>query len=307
MSTGQFPGGKPGISLDDVRLLFLTCCLPLTAAVGCGGNAFSAGSGGDGGTTGVEAGSDGQGSEAGPPQDAGSTSWCGTRTERFCEDFDEYRSVNDFLGSSKWTTFQQSMGAFHLDTQNALSPPNALHVTGSDHAQVLAVKTSDTLPSPVQTLTLAFDLRVNAPPPNVGFLSLAGLAAFSFGDTIDRDVVALAVANGTPPVLQAAWLASADAGASDAGTYAIANLTGPFPQSDSWSARYSLVIDYSHGGGGCLQIYAGTASQLAQCLQLPDSFGSPKSVSIAIGDYSALLGNTGLVDVEFDNVTFDAR
>jgi hypothetical protein len=299
MSTGLFPGGKPGINREMARLLSLTCCSALTVAAGCGGNAFSAGSGG-------EAGSDAQGSEAGPPQDAGSTSWCRTRTERFCEDFDEYGSVNDFLGSSKWTTFQQTMGAFHLDSQNALSPPNALHVTGSDHAQVLAEKTFAPLPDPLQTLTLSFDLRVNSPVPSIGFLSLAGLAAFSFGDSIDHDVVALAVANGTPPVLQAAWLASADGGAPDAGTYAIASLTGQFPQADSWSARYSLVIDYSHGGGGCLQIYAGTTAQLSTCLQLPDSFGSPKSVSIAIGDYSALFGNTGLVDVEFDNVTFDA-
>ena len=30
-------------------------------------------------------------------------------------------------------------------------------------------------------------------------------------------------------------------------------------------------------------------------------------VSIAIGDYTALLGNTGTVDIEFDNVTFDAQ
>lgn len=83
--------------------------------------------------------------------------------------------------------------------------------------------------------------------------------------------------------------------------------SGPFPQSDSWSARYSLVIDYSQHPGGCLQIYAGTTTQLTQCLPLPPSFGSAKTVSIAIGDYAALLGNTSLVDIEFDNVTFDAR
>jgi hypothetical protein len=284
-----------------------TCVLSLTACVwtlaGCGGNAFT---GGDGGTMGAEAG--GQGSDAGPPQDAQSTSFCKGRVERFCEDFDEYGTVNDFLGSAKWTTFQQTMGAFHLDTQNALSPPNALHVTGSDHAQVLAVKTFDGLPTPLQSIALAFDLRVNAPPPNVGILSLAGLAAFSFGSSVEQDVVALAFANGTPPVLQAAWLASADAGAPDAGNYAIASLTGPFPQSDSWSARYSLVIDYTpQHTGGCLQIYAGTTSQLAQCLPLPPSFATAKTVSIAMGDYAALLANTGLVDIEFDNVTFDAR
>jgi hypothetical protein len=301
MTNGPFPGEKPGISLDGVRLLSLTCCLALTLAAGCGGNAFTAGNG-DGGTT-----SDGPGTDAGPPQDAQSTSFCKGRVERFCEDFDEYGTVNDFLGSSKWTTFQQSMGAFHLDTQNALSPPNALHVTGSDHAQVLAVKAFDALPNPLQAITLAFDLRVNSPPPNVGILSLAGVAAFSFGSSVDQDVVALAVANGTPPKLQAAWLASADAGAPDAGNYAIADLTGPFPQSDTWSARYSLVIDYAHNPGGCLQIYAGTTAQLAQCLQLPPSFANAKSVSIAVGDYSALLANTGLVDIEFDNVTFDAR
>lgn len=288
-----------------------TCILSLTACAwtlaGCGGSAFTSGGGGGGGTVGTEAGADGQGAEAGPPQDAGSTSWCKGRTERFCEDFDDYATVNDFLGSSKWTTFQQSMGAFHLDTQNALSPPNALHVTGSDHAQVLAVRTFDGLPDPLQSITLAFDLRVNSPLPNVGVLSLAGLAALSFGSSIEQDVVALAVGNGTPPVLQAAWLSSADGGASDAGTYAIANLTGAFPQPDSWSARYSLVIDYSHGGGGCLQIYAGSTAQLAQCLQLPQSFAGAKSVSIAIGDYATLFASTGLVDIEFDDVTFDAR
>jgi len=288
-----------------------TCILSLTACVwtlaACGGNAFTSGNGGDGGTTGAEAGGDGQGSDAGSPQDAQSTSFCKGRVEMFCEDFDEYGTVNDFLGSSKWTTFQQSMGAFHLDTQNALSPPNALHVTGGDHAQVLAVKTFGGLPSPLQTLTLAFDLRVNAPPPKVGFLSLGGLAAFSFGSSIEQDVVALAVGNGTPPVLQAAWLASADAGAPDGGSYAISSFTGPFPQSDSWSARYSLVIDYTQHPGGCVQMYAGTTAQLAQCLPLPPSFGSAKTVSIAIGDYAALFGITGLVDIEFDNVTFDAR
>jgi hypothetical protein len=288
-----------------------TCILSLTACVwtlaACGGSAFTSGNGGDGGTTGVEAGGDGQGSDAGPPQDAQSTSFCAGRPERFCEDFDEYGTVNDFLGSSKWTTFQQTMGAFHLDTQNALSPPNALRVTGSNHAQVLAVKAFDSLPSPLKTLTLAFDLRVNAPPPNVGILSLAGLAAFSFGSSIEQDVVGLVIANGTPPVLQAAWLTSADAGAPDAGTYAISSLTGPFPQSDSWSARYSLVIDYTQHPGGCLQMYAGTTAQLAQCLAMPQSFGNARTVSIAIGDYAALLGNVGLVDIEFDNVTFDAR
>jgi hypothetical protein len=282
----------------------LTACAWTLAPVACGGNAFTAGNGGDGGTTGVEAGQDGQGSEAGPPQDAESTSFCHGRLERFCEDFDEYATVNDFLGSSKWTTFQQTMGAFHLDTQNALSPPNALHVTGSDHAQVIAVKAFDALPNPLHTMTLAFDLRVNSPVPNVGILSLAGLAAISFGSSIDQDVVAFAVA-GTPPVLEAAWLASADAGATDAGNYGMGNFSGPFPQSDSWTARYSLVIDYTKTAGGCLQVYAGTTAELAQCLPLPASFGTAKTVSIAIGDYTALLGNTGTVDVEFDNVTFD--
>jgi hypothetical protein len=286
-----------------------TCILSLAACVwtlaGCGGSAFTAGSGGDGGKISVEAGSDAQGSDASPPQDAGSTSFCKNRPERFCEDFDEYTTINDFLGSSKWTTFQQTMGAFHLDTQNALSPPNALHVTGSDHAEVLAAKAFDDLPSPLQTLTLAFDLRVNSPPPDVKLLSLAGVAAFSFGSSIEDDVVGLVVGNGTPPVLQAAWLVNADASAA-ANNYAIGTLTGPFPQSDSWSARYSLVIDYTQHPAGCLQVYAGATAQLAQCLLLPASFGSMKTVSIAIGDYAALLGDTGLVDIEFDNVTFDA-
>jgi hypothetical protein len=280
----------------------------------CGGSAFTAGTG-DGGTDassssgsgsgsgGSSSGGDGSGSSSGADgSSSGSpTHWCSSQTAFFCEDFDEESDVPPFLAS--WSSYAQTNGSFHFDKLGVPSPPNALDVFGSNNADVLVVKSFPALPSRPTQLRLAFELRINS-AGSVGALSAAGFAAIAYGPNISDGFAALAIGNG--PMLSAAWVAPGDAGASDAGAYAIENSTNPFPALNVWSGRYAIEIDYNTiDVTACAQVYQGPTALLAHCLVLPPSLSDPKVVSIALGDYSAGLGNTGSVDMAFDNVTFD--
>jgi|HubBroStandDraft_1064217.scaffolds.fasta_scaffold89069_1 hypothetical protein len=239
-------------------------------------------------------------SDAGSPGDAASASWCaGQLSHTFCEDFDEYASVNELFGA--WSSFQQTNGSFKFDSSNAPSPPNALEVIGANGAQVIVVKTFPVEKQP-STLRLEFDLRFNS-SGNVGFLSAVGLAAIAFGPSVSDGYAALVVGNG--PSLSGAWLDTTDAGTSDAGTFKIANATGTFPASGVWSARYAIEVDYTSSTSGCVQVFQGTTALLSPCLPLPPQLLHPSVVSISLGDYAAGFASTGSIDVEFDNVTFD--
>jgi hypothetical protein len=292
-----------------------------SAGASCGGTAFSSDSAGadgsaeggaaiESGSPGVEGGSDGtmstDSASAGDVVDAGTveaagTGFCATLrpSPTFCEDFDEYTNVTGVL--TAWPNFQQAGGAFHLDATNAFTPPNALQVTGTSGAQTILVKTF-AVPAAATLLRLEFELRFNS-SPSVGFLSALGIAAIAFGRTVNDGFAALAVGNG--PVLSAAWVDRADAGPSDAGTFKTSNASGAFPTIGVWAARYAIVVSYS-GGSGCEQIFQGP-TPISSCLPLPPDFTHPTEVAIIIGDYASGLNNTGNVDVEFDNVTFDIK
>jgi hypothetical protein len=302
-----------------MRRALLTCALSLTVAawtaagVACGGDAFQSGPG-DAGSHATEAGVEGgvlgdtgggPADSGGPPVEAGS-SWCSMQSPQplFCEDFDEYASVNGLLGSATWSTNEQSKGTFGFDTTNALSQPNALEVTGGDGAQVLLVKTFASSGAP-KRLRLDFDLRIDS-AGKISTFSAAGFAAIAFGNTIDDGYAAIAIGNG--PVLAAIWSLSTDAGASDAGAFMTANApSGTFPSAGVWAGRYGLEITFGAvtGAPGCIQVYQGPTPQLTPCLTLPSAITRPGAISIALGDVAGGLGFTGQVDMEFDNVTFD--
>jgi hypothetical protein len=240
------------------------------------------------------------GSVVDAPGDATGTGWCATHPgHTFCEDFDESPNVTAFLGT--WSTFQQTGGIFKFDTSGAPSAPNALEATGTNSAKVVVLKTFP-ISRTATKVRMDFDLRINS-SGSVGLLSAAGLAALAFGSSISDGFASIAIANG--PALSAAWAASADAGtAADAGTFKASNATGTFPATGVWAARYGIEVDYS-ASGGCVQIFEGPTPLLSSCLALPPTLAHPTVVSVVVGDYTAGFGNTGSIDVEFDDVTFD--
>jgi hypothetical protein len=252
----------------------------------------------------------------GPPLDAGS--FCAGRTELFCEDFDEYPDLAALLGAPTWPGFEHVNGSFQLDTSESPpppSPPNALDVQGDDGAQVLIVKTFGPRAVPKRA-ALTFDLRIND-PGTVGPLSAAGFAAIAVGDTLDAGYVAMAIASvGGAPVLTAVWSRSAGASGPDAGSFGVAasgnGTMGTFPAAGVWDGDYTLEMTFgvtaaNPAGGPCLQVYRAVAPLLAQCLPLPPQFAAPSVFSIALGDEAGGGARTGSIDIEFDNVLFDAK
>ncbi len=269
------------------------------AAAGCGGSQFQAGA--TDAAAPVEA-SQGEGGEAAAPVDAGA-SWCTGHTNTFCEDFDEYPSVTNLLGSPAWPSFEQSGGSFGFDSVNAPSPPNALEARGDDGAQVIIVKTFTGIAPTLARVAMTFDLRINSPGTS-GLLSAAGFAAIAFGTSISDGYVALAIADG--PTLAAFWADSTTANV-DGGTFKPALASGAFPSTGVWAGSYTLEIDYSVNPTGCVQVSSGPSRLLSPCLPLPPQFGHPTVLSIALGDVAGGVGRTGAVNVEFDNLTFDIR
>jgi hypothetical protein len=315
----------------------LTVAAWTAAAIGCGGNAFEAGAAGSDSGGAIEGASDGAStgdgeppSDSGAPQDARGSldsavapdsastfdssppmeaappTWCTGHTEVFCDDFDDYPSINALLGGTTWPSYVQNKGFFALDTTNAQSPPHALRAVGDAGAQVLVVHALPALTRAPTRMRLEFDLRVNG-AGNVGWLSAAGFAAIAFGSTIEDGYAGLAIGSG--PVLAAAWSVSSDAGPTDAGAYATASgPSGSFPSAGQWAGRYALEIDFdATTHAGCIQVYQGPTAVLSPCLPVPPQVTAPSTISSALGDEAAGLGNTGTVDLEFDNVTFDVR
>jgi hypothetical protein len=239
-------------------------------------------------------------SDAGSEPDGDGGSWCGANPgHRFCEDFDGYQTVAGLLGS--WSSFEQSGGSFKLDPSTPLSPPYALEAIGANSAKVMVLETLPVSPA-ATVLRLELDLRVNS-SGNVGLLTGLGIVAIAFGPSIDYGYAAIGIAGG--PKLTGAWAGRADGGA-DAGTFQSATASGTFPAPGTWAARYALEIDTS-STGGCVQVYEGPTALLSPCLALPADLLRPSVVSVVLGDYTVGLGNTGSIDVDFDNVTFDVR
>ena len=305
MTTDRLPGGKPGLILYTMHDLVRACGLSLTAAAltavaGCGGGSFSSAPS-DGGTEGgageasADTGADGAVGDA-------SSHWCAGRPERFCEDFDEETDITAFL--STWTTNQQTNGSFSFDTTSTVpSPPNALHVSGTSGAEVTVAKALS-LPPAEKKVSLSFELRINQ-SENITGLSAAGFAAILYGKDLTGGYVALAIGNG--PMLEAVGASPTDAGAGSAIPAVEGANSGTFPAPAVWAGRYTLEIDYTMMPP-CAQVYDGTgAALLSKCMALPASLDSPGTFAIVLGDYSGGVDtNTGTVDLEFDNVTFDA-
>jgi hypothetical protein len=274
-------------------------------AGGCGGAAFTSGGDASAGPT-VEAGIEAaaEAGDAAPSVEAGEP-WCASLMTKptFCEDFDEYTSVTTMLGSNTWPVFSQSNGSFQFDTVNAPSPPNALEANGADDsANVLIVHTFTGFASPMN-LRLSFDLRINS-GGMPGLLSVAGIAAIAFGTSINNGYVALAIGDG--PSLDAFWVQSTG-NVLDGGVSKPAPLSGSFPAPGVWVGTYIVEVSYATTPTGCLQIYNGEAPQMGTCLVLPPEFADPKVLSIALGDVAGGGAHTGMINVEFDNVTFDIK
>jgi len=274
-----------------VRRLSLTSCLALTVAAGCGGPEFQAGG------SASDAGND----MATAPADGGS--WCSSRTALFCEDFDEYATINDLYASSKWSSHTETSGSLKLTTSSSPpSPPNALEVLGGNNADVLLVKTFQPLASTAKHARLEFDLRIDN-PGSPGVLVASGFAAIGFGAGIDDGYVALVITNG--PQLSMGWGTGADAGLRpDAGTSGLSHVM-TFPAAGRWADRFAIDIDYTQS---CVQVFDGNSPQLAACVPLPAELLARRTLSVVLGNYVVGLGSVGpLIDLEFDDVTFDTQ
>ena len=290
--------------------LLLACGASLATiagvAAGCGGNSFTAGSAvADAAVEAapIEAGAEAEAGGAAPPVDSGPP-WCTGHTETFCEDFDEYPSITNLLGSNTWPVYDQQAGSFTFDTVNAPSPPNALHVAGDDGAEVIIVKSFPALTKVPTKVVLTFDLRINS-PGTPGLLSAAGLAAIAFGNSINDGYVAMAIGDG--PTLSALWVQSTTTMPMDAGAFKAAPVTGAFPSTGIWAASFVVEVDYSPPMPPCLLVYQGVPPQPSSCVPLPPEFANPTVLSIVLGDVAGGAGHTGSVDLEFDNVTFNIR
>lgn len=275
----------------------VACLLSSSSIITACGSAFSAGPG-DGGTV-----SDAPTADAGD----GGGDWCALHAAglAYCEDFDSYSDVTGFLG--KETTFSQDGATFSFDHAGVPSPPNALQLvtTSTTNVNALVIEAMPKPPAAPTLQRLEFDLRIDA-ASSVGALSTAAFAAILFGDSIGNGAVGLAFGNG--PTLSAVYLEPPDAGTPGFGTQ---NSTGAFPTQGQWDGRFAIEIDYGTTSGGgrnaCAQLYISNVAQLNPCMSLPASLTHPTSNAIAIGVYSAGLGNTGNVGVRFDNVTFNQQ
>jgi len=239
-------------------------------------------------------------------------------TYDFCEDFDHFSNVTQFLSS--WTTFSQTGGTFSFDTSNVPSPPNALAVatTSTTGVRTLVIHAMPAAGAgPIGKQRLEFDFLVDD-ASNIGVASVGAVAAILFGNDITGGAVALAFGNGvaTTSTVDAIFLGPQPA---DGGlpAYGSASAPPPFPTLGQWDGRFAIEIDYPGPDGGstgtampCAQLYIGGIAQLTPCLTLPPSLAHPPtSTSIALGVYSGGLlgGNTGNIGVAYDNVTYVAQ
>jgi hypothetical protein len=268
----------------------------LTLVAGCGGNAFQSGGGSpsDAGTDAI--------TDAAPTDAADGGSWCSSRTTLFCEDFDEYGTINDLYGSGKWSNHSETSGSFRLTSSTSPpSPPNSLEVIGGDGADVLLVKTFNPLAASAKHARLEFDLRIDT-PGSPGPLVAAGFAAISFGVGINDGYVALVIGDG--PQLAMAWGTANDAGLrGDAGTSGITHVM-TFPAAGRWADRFAIDIDYTQS---CVQVFDIMSPQLGSCVPLPAELLARRTLSIVLGDYVVGFGSVGQIDLEFDDVTFNAQ
>jgi hypothetical protein len=280
---------------------------PLVAAAlapACGGSAFQTGGAtADAGTLEAAA------TDTGAPIEAGAeagTSYCATTPmpHTFCEDFDEYPSVQALVGgTATWSPVFTMNGSFQFDTVMPPSAPNALEAVGDDAAQVILVK-SFARTGALKNARLAFDLRIDSPGAP-GLLSAAGFAAIAFGSSLDAGYVAVAIVDG--PQLAVLAVPGTSTGAPlDAGLPKPA-LAGSLPALGQWAGTYTIEVDYSVTPAGCAQLYAGAKPLLDPCMALPSSFVDPKVVSVAVGDVAGGAGKTGSIAVEFDDLTFDLK
>jgi hypothetical protein len=265
--------------------------------------------------SGTDAGADATGDGPVGPSEAGpGPSYCATHlgTYDFCEDFDKFPNVAQFLTS--WTTYSSTGGTFSFDTANVPSPPNALGVvtTSTSNVRTLAIHVMPPAgPVPVAKQRLEFDFLVSA-ASNIQAFSAGVVAAILFGGDITGGAVGLAFGNGsgTSATLAAVYQGPAvDAGLPAFGS---SNAPPPFPNLDQWDGRFAIEITYpgpdagaTTGATACAQIYVGNIAQLNPCLALPTSLSHPAATtSIALGVYSGGVGNTGTIGVGFDDVTF---
>lgn len=232
----------------------------------------------------------------------GGASWCSSKTTLFCEDFDEYRTIDDLYSSSNWSSHGEVNGSFRITSSTSPpSPPNSLEAIGGDGAAVLLVKTLGPIAASTKHARLEFDLRIDN-PGSPGLFVASGFAAIGFGAGIDDGYVALAIGDG--PQLEMAWGISGDAGLRvDAGTAGLEHIM-TFPATSRWADRFAIDIDYTQS---CVQIFDGMSPQLASCEPIPQELLARRTLSVVLGDYVVGLGNVGQVDLEFDDVTFDAQ
>jgi hypothetical protein len=253
----------------------------------------------------------------GPIGDGGPVlSYCAQHvgTYDFCEDFDKFPNVTEFLGS--WTTFSSTGGTFTFDQSNVPSPPNALGIatTSTTGVRALVVRAMPAALAPVAKQRLEFDFLVND-ASNIGFASAGAVAAILFGGDVNGGAVALAFGNGTGSTATVSAIYQGPLPDAGIPLFGSANAPPPFPPLGQWDGRFAIEIDYpspdagtTTGATACVQLYIGGIAQLTPCLTLPSALSRPAAMtSIALGVYSGGAQDTGDIGVAFDNVTFVGR
>jgi hypothetical protein len=247
----------------------------------------------------------------GSTPDAGS-SWCATKAPNatFCEDFDEYTDVSQFLQA--WGSPSQLGASFSLDTSGTSpSPPNALEVATTALSGVAAIAARE-MPAPRPLAVerrLEFDLRIDQ-ATGIDPYAASAFAAILFGPDVQAGAVAISIArsNGND-ALAVSYVEPPDAGPFGFKTQTVSSA---FPALDTWDGRFALEIDYTpatslKGPTACVQLYIGVTPQLSPCLSLPADLVAARRVFLALGVYSAGIGNSGHVGLRFDDVTYVER
>lgn len=275
-----------------------------TSAGGGGGGGGTSSTGGTTGAGGVTGNGGASATGGAAVVDASPPRWCDGRDALYCEDFDRYTDLNSLFDAV--TTYSVLGAEFSLDTGTGMpSPPNVFRVrtTVTKDVRSLIYKELAPFSKQVSKIRLEFSMRIDK-AANVGFLSGAAFAAIVTGADITDGVVALQIGQG--PTLAVGYLEAQSAGTG----FGSQNASGPFPTLNQWAARYALEIEYSDGDSGrtgCAQLLVGGIPQLNDCLVLPPSLVDPAFVSVGLGVYSSGLGNSGEVELRFDNVLLTAQ
>jgi hypothetical protein len=285
MSLGRW-ARRAGL-LSSIALL-ATC-----AAVGCGGDPFTAGPSDAGGQ-------DTSASDVTPPpsdasSDAPAAAFCALHGANvtFCEDFEGVSNISEL--AMKWPGSPAGNGTLSLVP--GFFSDRALSATAGNNDQASLAHA----PFPrgqATSVRVEYDLRVDA--EKVGLFDAAALTSILLGTNPSSDpAVYLYIGNaGNPGSVDLGWSDAADAGRGF--HYQLLNYT---PTLGTWDGRWGVTIAMSDGTMTVTHkgVVVATPNQKLQMAELQAG-----SVTVQAG-LSHDTGNTGTVTVAIDNLVVDIK